>query len=117
MSLTWHQPADYEKVIDYKVYQNGKFIGLSSDNNAVHSPAAPYIQAFFDADADGFHQPTTYLSYKVTNLVANTQYQFSVRAVYADGTESSSSAVLLPKPLPSLKKWSMCLITALLAMG
>lgn len=99
--LNWHQPLNRRHIVDYKVYQDDHLLGLSSENNQQHSPAAPYIQAFFAEDADGFHQRTTYLNYKVTGLSPDTMYRFSVSAVYADGTESVRSAPVLAKTAPA----------------
>ncbi|MDW6003345.1 glycosyl hydrolase family 28 protein [Vibrio mangrovi] len=102
--LSWHQPLHRRKIVDYKIYQNGHLIGLSSGNNLRHAPAAQYIQAFFAEDTDGFHQRTTYLNYKVTGLSPDTVYRFAISAVYADGSESLHSAPLFAKTAPAYSR-------------
>ncbi|SHO54691.1 glycosyl hydrolase family 28 protein [Vibrio quintilis] len=102
--LTWHKPADYQKIVDYKVYQNGKMIGFASENNQTYSPAVEYIDAFFKADKERFHQHPVYLNFKVNNLMPKTRYQFNLRAVYADDSESSLSKTLSFTTAPAFGK-------------
>ncbi|MBQ4796803.1 exo-poly-alpha-D-galacturonosidase, partial [Pectobacterium versatile] len=41
--LVWHAPEDTSAIADYQILQNGRPIGLASQNNDQHSPAKPYI--------------------------------------------------------------------------
>lgn len=104
LSLVWEKPNDYTNIKDFRVYQNGQPIGLASENNLKHNPAAPYIKQFFDNDQENFHRPTRFLNFKVTGLTPNTAYQFSVSAIYEDGTESVPSAPLNAVTAPSYAK-------------
>ncbi len=91
--LTWHKPDNYTNISDYRVYANGTAIGLASENNTANNPAKPYIDKFYAADTDSFQHKVTFQNFKVTGLTPATKYQFSVAAVYADGSESMPSPV------------------------
>ena len=69
--LIWSKPADYSKVTDYRVYQNGTALGLSGR---------------FDTN-----RPK--LFYIVTGLAANTTYNFTVKSIDSFGTETGTSNV------------------------
>jgi len=104
IQLVWKKPADYSQVVDYRVYQNGTALGLASENNAQHSPAAPYISQFYKDDSAGFHTKIRYLNFKASGLQADTAYSFTVRAVLADGSESADSVALVQKTAPAYGK-------------
>ncbi|ATO35180.1 glycoside hydrolase family 28 protein [Dickeya dianthicola] len=89
--LVWHAPEDTSAIADYQILQNGRPIGLASQNNDQHSPAKPYISAFYKNDASNFHHRVVMQSSKIDGLQASTSYQFTVRAIYADGGVSSAS--------------------------
>ncbi|MEI7347579.1 glycoside hydrolase family 28 protein [Dickeya chrysanthemi] len=89
--LVWDAPEDTSNITDYQVYQNGQLIGLASQNNDKNSPARPYISAFYKSDAANFHHRIIPQNAKVDGLKAGTDYQFTVRTVYADGTTSADS--------------------------
>ncbi len=89
--LTWHKPDNYSNIVDYRVYQNGKAIGLASDNNDTNNPGKPYMDEFYKLDTEGYQYQVTFQNFKVTDLEPGTQYRFSVAAVYSDGTESARS--------------------------
>ncbi|WP_432463087.1 glycosyl hydrolase family 28 protein [Agarivorans sp. QJM3NY_33] len=92
--LAWNKPDNGQQIVDYRVYQNGQPLGLSSQNNTTHNPAKPYMDKFFAEDKAGFHQRSVYLNFKVKHLQPATEYHFSVAAIYADGRESPRSPVL-----------------------
>ncbi|UJR56161.1 glycosyl hydrolase family 28 protein [Dickeya zeae] len=89
--LVWDAPEDTSNITDYQIYQNGQLIGLASQNNDKNSPAKPYISAFYKNDTASFHHRIVVQNAKIDGLKANTDYQFTVRAVYADGTTSTDS--------------------------
>ncbi|ACT05045.1 glycoside hydrolase family 28 [Dickeya chrysanthemi Ech1591] len=89
--LVWDTPEDTSNITDYQIYQNGQLIGLASQNNDKNSPAKPYISAFYKSDAANFHHRIILQNAKVDGLKAGTDYQFTVRTVYADGTTSADS--------------------------
>ncbi|WP_263083401.1 exo-poly-a-D-galacturonosidase PehX [Dickeya solani] len=91
VALVWDAPEDTSAVADYQIYQNGQLIGLASQNNDKNSPAKPYISAFYKNDTGNFHHRVVIQNAKIDGLKANTDYQFTVRTVYADGTTSADS--------------------------
>ncbi|MEN3113108.1 glycoside hydrolase family 28 protein [Uliginosibacterium paludis] len=97
ITLVWKKPDDYSKIVDYRVYMNGKPLGLASANNSTHSPAKPYIDAFYAADAAGFHRKITFQNFLATGLAASTSYSFTVRSIDAAGNESADSTALVWK--------------------
>lgn len=66
-------------------------VGRASDNAAEHTPSQAYVDAFYERDTDGFHVKVQSRSFKVTGLLARTTYEFTVRAVLADGSLSQPS--------------------------
>ncbi|QTF06711.1 glycoside hydrolase family 28 protein [Brenneria izadpanahii] len=89
--LVWESPEDSRDIADYRVYQDGKSLGLASQNNDRHSPAKPYINAFYADDKADFHHKIAIHSFKVENLRPDTAYHFTVRAVRTDGSLSADS--------------------------
>ncbi|MCA7015223.1 glycoside hydrolase family 28 protein [Dickeya dadantii] len=89
--LVWHAPEDTSAIADYQIYQNGQPIGLASQNSDENSPAKPYISAFYKNDASNFHHRVVMQSSKIDGLQASTNYHFTVRTVYADGSVSTDS--------------------------
>lgn len=90
--LVWEKPlAEAEKVVDYHIYRDGTFVGSVRDNQDVYSPAKPYIDNFYQTLDDGWQQKVDLRSFTADGLKADTQYRFTVRAVYADGKESADS--------------------------
>lgn len=104
ISLVWQKPANYANVVDYRVYQDGKLLGLASANNTTHSPAKPYIDQFYKDDTAGFHAKVQFHNFLVSGLSPNTQYRFTVRAVMKDGSESADSNVVLQTTAPKYAK-------------
>lgn len=92
--LVWQQPEQRAHIVDYHLYQNGQSLGLASDNNTLHNPAAPYFKAFYERDNAHFAYSIRYQNFMVTGLKPATQYQFQIAAVYDDGQESQLSAPL-----------------------
>ncbi|NAT77946.1 glycoside hydrolase family 28 protein [Dickeya dadantii] len=91
VALVWDAPEDTSNITDYQIYQNGQLIGLASQNNDKNSPAKPYISAFYKNDTGNFHRRVVIQNAKIDGLKANTDYQFTVRTVYADGSTSADS--------------------------
>lgn len=100
--LVWEKPSAAAGAInDYHVYMNGKRIGGVRDNLDRHSPAKPYIDHFYrQNDSDGWHTRVDLRTFTVTGLQADTDYRFTVRAVYADGSESADSTPVNQKTTP-----------------
>lgn len=98
--LMWEKPDTYSNIADYKVYMNGALLGKASENFASNSPAYAYINAFYTADTANYHTKIQYHSFYVTKdtsgsaLTPSTEYIFTVRNVYSDGTESGDSPSL-----------------------
>ncbi|MBJ7223096.1 glycosyl hydrolase family 28 protein [Brenneria sp. L3-3C-1] len=89
--LVWESPEDTGNIIDYQVYQDGKSLGLASQNNDKYSPAKAYINAFYAGDKAGFHHKIVIHNFKVEGLQPDAQHHFTVKAVYADGSLSGDS--------------------------
>ncbi|MEN3111043.1 glycoside hydrolase family 28 protein [Uliginosibacterium paludis] len=92
--LIWQKPADYREVVDYRVYRNGQTLGSARDNAARLSPVAPYVAHFEAADRAAQQVRTDLHHYRITDLSPDSDYDFSVRAVYRDGSLSRPSATL-----------------------
>jgi len=96
--LTWEKPANYyeKNIVDYELWKDGKRLIDSSSVN--FSKENPYLdvwnKAFYEGTKEYDHYKITYLSYRVTNLNADTQYTFKVRALYANGRYSPFSKEL-----------------------
>lgn len=92
--LVWEKPLqEADKVVDYHVYRDGELLGSARDNQDKFSPAKPYIDNFYQTlDNDHWQQKVDLRSFTVEGLKADTDYQFTVRAVYSDGNESADSA-------------------------
>jgi exo-poly-alpha-galacturonosidase len=94
--LVWEKPASVPlQVVDYAVYRQGERLGYARENQNHFSPAKPYIDNFYQWIAsDGWQQPIDLRTFTVTKLEPDTEYAFTVRAVYADGKESPDSVVI-----------------------
>lgn len=94
--LVWEKPeSETEQVVDYAIYRQGERLGNARENQNHFSPAKPYIDNFYQRIAsDGWQQQIDLRTFTVTNLEPDTEYAFTVRAVYADGKESPDSAVI-----------------------
>lgn len=91
--LVWEKPlAQAEKVVDYHIYRDGTFMGSARDNQDIYSPAKPYIDNFYQTLDDGWQQKVDLRTFTADGLKADTEYRFTVRAVYEDGKESADSA-------------------------
>ncbi|OSN10166.1 exo-poly-alpha-D-galacturonosidase [Lonsdalea iberica] len=89
--LVWDAPEDTSNIVDYQIYQGGQLIGLASKMNASNAPTGRYLSAFYKNDTASFQHRIVIHNARIDNLKANTEYQFTVRVVYADGTVSSDS--------------------------
>lgn len=95
VTLVWKKPARYDDVVDYRVYQDGRALGLAGANASTHSAAKRYVDQFYADDTAKFHVKVTQHTFRVTGLRPATAYRFTVRAVRADGTESADSNVVV----------------------
>lgn len=93
--LVWNKPEQYINISDYNVYMNGKPLGGAKANHDTYSPAKPYIDSFYqNRDPNQWHTKISLHNFTVQNLMPQTTYHFTVRAVGADGTESVESTPL-----------------------
>lgn len=97
--LTWEKPDDYYtsavKIVDYEVFRDGVSLGLASDNfRENYSYVNAYMDAFY-GKLSAQHHRVSILSFTATGLAPKTNYEFKVRAVYADKTTSAFSAPLI----------------------
>ncbi|WP_052285123.1 glycosyl hydrolase family 28 protein [Kluyvera genomosp. 1] len=92
--LVWEKPlVEADKVVDYHIYRGEKLLGSARDNQDSFSPAKPYIDNFYQTlDSDSWQQRVDLRTFTVDGLKADSEYQFTVRAVYSDGSESIDSA-------------------------
>lgn len=92
--LVWEKPlTKADKVVDYHVYRGGELLGSARDNQDSFSPAKPYIDNFYQSlDSDSWQHKVDLRSFTAEGLKADSEYQFTVRAVYSDGNESVDSA-------------------------
>lgn len=88
--LIWQAPADIRHIRDYQIFQNQHLLGTARDNNQLMSPAAPDIQAFYHHSTP-LQLPIIYQNYAISQLKPQTTYQFTVKAVYDDGSLSPAS--------------------------
>lgn len=98
--LVWEKAERYGEVADYRVYIDGQPAGTARENAALHSPAQPYIEKFYEGDRDGFHVRVQYHSYTATGLRADTSYRFRVTALLRDGRESAPSEEIAVRTTP-----------------
>ncbi|HKO93017.1 MAG TPA: glycoside hydrolase family 28 protein, partial [Polyangiaceae bacterium] len=90
---------NYPDVVDYHVYMDGELIGSALPNNAQVSPAKPYIDGFYAADAARFHARATIHSFTVEGLAPGSEHRFTARSVLSDGSESADSNVVVQRTL------------------
>lgn len=91
--LVWEKPlAEAESVVDYHVYRQGQLLGSARENQDKFSPAKPYIDNFYQKlDHDNWQHKVSLRTFTADGLNADTDYPFTVRAVYSDGKESADS--------------------------
>lgn len=89
--LVWDGPEGNETVVDYRVYRDGAAVSGTRDNQNRFSPAKPYMDRFYAEDAGRFHTAVVAHNFTVDGLTPATTYTFTVRALFADGTESPDS--------------------------
>ncbi|MFF2449202.1 fibronectin type III domain-containing protein [Neobacillus sp. NPDC058068] len=89
ITLVWEKPADYENIVDYNVYMDGKKIG--SANNQAISPAKSHIDKFYADPNNSGHVKVVMHNFTATDLKPKTNYHFTVRAVDRNGNESMES--------------------------
>lgn len=89
VTLVWHKPENYNKVANYNIYMNGKYIGNANDNTK--SQAKPFIDSFYKDSSNSSAVKISMHNYIVTGLNANTSYSFIVRPVDNNGHELEKS--------------------------
>lgn len=105
LTLVWKKPpANTNDVIDYRVYQDGRPLGLASENATQHSPAKPYVDRFYKDDTANFHVRVQQHTFRVTGLHPQTRYRFTVRAVLSGGRESAASNEVVHTTAPAATK-------------
>jgi len=97
-SLVWDKPASYASIVDYHVYQDGRLVGSASTSE--HSPALPYINAFYSDPANAAQVKVVMENFTVTGLAPDTSYRFTVRSVDRTGAESRDSTAIVQKTAP-----------------
>jgi exo-poly-alpha-galacturonosidase len=90
ITLVWEKPRDHAGIVDYRVYLDGRPIGLAS--TASTSPAKPYLDRFYADPANAAQVRTVMDTFTATGLAPSTRYRFTVRSVDAAGRESPDSA-------------------------
>lgn len=106
--LTWEKGSDYDNIVDYNVYQDGKFIGSAKDNFVKNSKnAAAYMKAFYDKDEENFHVRAQILTFKVNDLEADTEYKFTVKGVLSDGSETVESEPCVQKTSKPIEEFNI----------
>lgn len=92
--LVWEKPqSGAQDVVDYRIYRNGELLGSARENQDRYSPAKPYIDNFYQTmNNDGWQRKIDLRTFTAADLQPDTEYQFTVRAVYASGEESADSA-------------------------
>jgi len=112
--LGWNKPEQYADIKDYKVYLNGKLLGSALENARKFSPAQPYVDSFYAADAKKAHVQASPHSFMVDGLKPATSYRFTVRSVLADGKLSAASPVVTARTIATPK---VCDISTRGALG
>jgi exo-poly-alpha-galacturonosidase len=90
ITLVWEKPREHAGIVDYRVYLDGRPIGLAGD--AATSPAKPYLDKFYADPANAGQVRTVMDTFTATGLAPSTRYRFTVRSVDAAGRESPDSA-------------------------
>jgi len=98
--LVWHKPEKPSEVVDYHVYMDGRLLGSAKANNTQFSPAKPYVDGFYAADAAHFHVQVSVHSFTVAGLSPDSEHRFSVRSLLRDGSESADSNSVLQRTGP-----------------
>ncbi|MBE6063009.1 MAG: glycoside hydrolase family 28 protein [Clostridium butyricum] len=106
--LTWEKGDNYSNIVDYNIYQDGKFIGSANENFKKNSKfTAAYMKSFYDKDIEKFHVKTQIQTFKVNGLEADTEYKFTVKGVLADGSETEASDVCIQKTTEKPKEFNI----------
>jgi exo-poly-alpha-galacturonosidase len=89
ITLAWEKPARHADIVDYRVYLDGRLLGISSAGSG--SPAKPYIDAFYADPANDRQVRVVMNTFTATGLRPDRRYHFTVRSVDAAGRESPDS--------------------------
>ena len=108
ITLIWEKGQNYENIVDYNVYQNGKLVGTAKQNFAENSKFTnAYIDAFYAKDTNNEHTKIQNLSFKATGLNPDTEYTFTVKGVLANGTETEASNTVVQKTTPKKQEFNI----------
>ena len=100
VTLVWKKPDHYSDIVDFNVYMNNEKIGSALEDNS--GPAKEYIDNFYEhIDKDDFHVKILIHNFKVENLKPDTEYEFYVTSVDANGKESDPSNKIIGKTTPT----------------
>jgi exo-poly-alpha-galacturonosidase len=100
VTLVWKKPEDYSDIVDFNVYMNNKKVGSALQDNS--GPAKDYIENFYEhIDKGDFHVKILIHNFKVENLEPDTEYEFYVTSVDANGKESNPSNKIIGKTTPT----------------
>ncbi|WP_203919403.1 fibronectin type III domain-containing protein [Rugosimonospora africana] len=99
VTLVWEKPRDHAGIVDYRVYLNGRRLGLASD--ASTSPAKPYLDRFYADPANAAQVRAVMDTFTATGLAPHTRYRFTVRSVDSAGRESADSAPVTQSTTPA----------------
>lgn len=106
ITLVWEKPENYEDIVDFNVYMDGKKIGSALKDNG--GPAKEYIDNFYEnIDKDDFHVDILIHNFTVENLESNRSYEFYVTSVNKDGVESAPSNKIDGKTTPVPKVFNI----------
>ncbi|MDD3225196.1 MAG: glycosyl hydrolase family 28 protein [Clostridium sp.] len=89
ITLAWHKPDNYNKIVSYNIYMDRKLIGNTTDNNALQGRFL--VDKFYSDSTNKSAVKISAHSYIVKGLKADTSYNFFVEGVDANGKNISKS--------------------------
>ncbi|MFI6079322.1 fibronectin type III domain-containing protein [Actinoplanes sp. NPDC051343] len=105
VTLAWQPPPSASGIVDYRVYRDGVPVGTAGQ--AAAGAASGYIRRFYAEPGNSAQVRIATTSYTARGLRPSTRYRFSVRALYADGTESAASATIEQSTAAPLKVYNV----------
>ncbi|NMM63291.1 glycoside hydrolase family 28 protein [Clostridium sp. P21] len=95
ITLAWHKSGNYNNIVNYNIYMNGKLIGNANNNTT--SKAKPFIDNFYKDSSNSSAVKISNHTYTVTGLKPDTSYNFTVRAVDNKGNELKASNAVVQR--------------------